>query len=410
MRRFDIPARKPDIQFPPGNPNIEAMDVPAKHSNWVVIDKYNPGLSPRQGGASLYVDGKETNGYEWGPNVFIHTPDGNFLYGLSNENGDSGIDRREINPKGWSNPTNFIPDAHERAGDIKYEGGKLYASSGKVYDFENPSLLGTCTDGGLVAPDSKNNHVFYLQRYEKGWRFHAFDTRSFTSPGWMDVPGVKGDPSRLVKWGENSFAFRTNASQIIYLSPYPSLFEAAKNGDVVTAQMLLEKGANPNASDEEGKTALLWAATSGSVTLLKALLAKGADAGLKDNRDYTPLMAAAEHGTAAAITLLLAGGADAGAKENDGFTALQYAVAGNNAECLALLLAKGGEVNMRDAQGLTLLMRAAMTGKAEAAKALIAKHANVNLKTDAGNTALKYAAAEGHTAIVTLLRSAGAKE
>src|SRR5205085_2399832 len=103
-------------------------------------------------------------------------------------------------------------NAVDNSGDIKYDSGKLFASSGKVFDFENPALLGTCTGGGgLVAPEAKAYRVYYLQQKQDNWRFEAFDTRTFTALGGMDVPGLSGTPTRLVKWGENSYAIRTSA-------------------------------------------------------------------------------------------------------------------------------------------------------------------------------------------------------
>ena len=40
----------------------------------------------------------------------------------------------------------------------------------------------------------------------------------------QDVPGIDGSPTRLVKWGENAYAIRTSASQIVFISPFPDIF------------------------------------------------------------------------------------------------------------------------------------------------------------------------------------------
>ncbi|MDR1330873.1 MAG: ankyrin repeat domain-containing protein, partial [Tannerella sp.] len=59
--------------------------------------------------------------------------------------------------------------------------------------------------------------------------------------------------------------------------PDEQLIEAAKNGDVAPLQQLLAKGANANAKDEYGKTALIRAAGKGHTETVKRLLAEGAD-------------------------------------------------------------------------------------------------------------------------------------
>ena len=47
-------------------------------------------------------------------------------------------------------------------------------------------------------------------------------------------------------------------------------------------QMMLAKGADVNARDDEVKTALMEAASNGRFEVVEALLAKGADANIRD--------------------------------------------------------------------------------------------------------------------------------
>ena len=407
--RFNTVLRKTEQQFP-ANTSIEDMIVPAGHADWVITSNYNPGLSPRHGGATLYVSGKPFGLYQWGPNVFINTPDGDNLYGIYNELGASGIGRRGITATGPGEPKGFIDNAGESSGDIKYERGKLYASSGKIYDFENPSLLGTCSGGGgLVAPEAKSNRVYYLQASAKGWRFNAFDSRIFTPIGSMDVPGIVGNVTRRVKWGENAYAARTSSSQIVFISPYPDMFIVAQGDDLKTLKLLLTRGANPNAQDAAGKTPLMMAAAAGRLDMCKELLAKGADVQIQDFLGGTAVMAAAESGQSAALAILQIKGVDPNIRRTDGTTALQLAALNAHTDTVRLLLDRGANVNTRSTGQRTVLMDTILAGRTAVARLLISRKADVQAKAENGDTALKIAIVEGRTELIPLLRQAGAK-
>ena len=66
------------------------------------------------------------------------------------------------------------------------------------------------------------------------------------------------------------------------------------NLDVVNA--LLAKGANVNATNEEGATALLLAAGDGPWKTVELLIDKGADINVKDQEGSTALIIASEKG------------------------------------------------------------------------------------------------------------------
>jgi hypothetical protein len=74
----------------------------------------------------------------------------------------------------------------------------------------------------------------------------------------------------------------------------------------VVVKLLLEKGAELESKDNDGRTPLSWAAKNGHKAVVKLLLEKGAELESKDRVDgRTPLSWAAENGHSAVVKLLL---------------------------------------------------------------------------------------------------------
>ena len=71
------------------------------------------------------------------------------------------------------------------------------------------------------------------------------------------------------------------------------LIDAAKNEDIKNVRELLANGADVDAKDKNGETALHWAACDGRVDVAKILIEKGADVDAKDNHGWTALHEAA---------------------------------------------------------------------------------------------------------------------
>lgn len=115
---------------------------------------------------------------------------------------------------------------------------------------------------------------------------------------------------------------------------------------------------------------LLAAILDADAQKTRALLSAGADANAKDDDGLTALMYAAMYASADCVELLLAQGAAPNAKSNSGLTALMLAI--GQAEKVRMLLAKGAEVNARSKQGHTALSIAAgHEGTAEVVKTLL---------------------------------------
>jgi ankyrin repeat protein len=159
--------------------------------------------------------------------------------------------------------------------------------------------------------------------------------------------------------------------------------DAASRADLAAVRALLKQGADVNAAQGDGMSALHWAARKGDPQLMAVLLQAGAAVAATTRIDRaTPLHMAAAAGHAAAIAALLKAGADAKARTAAGTTALMMAAAAGVPEPLKLLLAHGADPNAREsAKGHTALMFAAAADRTDAVKVLLELGADANAMT-----------------------------
>jgi ankyrin repeat protein len=132
-----------------------------------------------------------------------------------------------------------------------------------------------------------------------------------------------------------AFAQKTPATQDIN----QQLLEAAEKGDKVGVESLLAQGADPNAKDKKGKSALQLAARGGYADVVDVLLGAKADINLRANDGGTALTAAAGEGHPGVVERLLKAGADPNASDETGFTALMAAATGGDLQEVEALLA-----------------------------------------------------------------------
>jgi serine/threonine/tyrosine protein kinase RAD53 len=110
----------------------------------------------------------------------------------------------------------------------------------------------------------------------------------------------------------------------------------------------------PHISEEEQKrlnNELLEAAENGYNEEISRLLKKGANLEAKNSDGWTALMHAAAYGHAPACALLLEKGANIEAKDKDGWTALMFAAYCGRTPTCALLIEKGADVNAKIEKG-----------------------------------------------------------
>jgi len=141
------------------------------------------------------------------------------------------------------------------------------------------------------------------------------------------------------------------------------------------------------------------------LTGVKELLSEGANVNAKNKDGQTALMEAVSCDNAEISKLLLEKGADINAKNNKGFTALIWAADGHM-DAVKLLLEKNADINAKADSGRTALINAANYNHTDIVKLLIEKGADANATMNNGETALKVAQQMGHTETVDILKGA----
>ena len=145
-----------------------------------------------------------------------------------------------------------------------------------------------------------------------------------------------------------SLLFLLSASLAIRAADFnEDLLKAAQKGDAAKIKSLIEAGANVNAADRKGCTALYKAADKGRTEAVKMLLQAGADRRIRCKNGKTPLFQAKKKKNRESIVELLD---------------VSTAVRNGNTDAVRLNLSLGENANVRNRSGYTLLMLAAENG------------------------------------------------
>jgi len=155
-----------------------------------------------------------------------------------------------------------------------------------------------------------------------------------------------------------------------FLGKPTALWVACIGGRLEVAQLLLDKGANVHfAHSRDGKTPLMAAIDYPAV--IQLLLERGAQVNATDNDGWTALLSAAAHGRLESMQVLVRAGADVNrANTTSRYTPLMACARSGHLECARLLTASGVDLNARNAEGHTALWMAAQFEHPEVAKLL----------------------------------------
>ncbi|HXG08425.1 MAG TPA: ankyrin repeat domain-containing protein [Gemmataceae bacterium] len=122
---------------------------------------------------------------------------------------------------------------------------------------------------------------------------------------------------------------------------------------VRVARFLIRRGADVNALNQEGRTALSFAAESGYYKLVRVLLSSGADPNVVSGRAESPIWYAAKSKDSRVIAALLAAGAECDRTGRSKTTALFIAAREGNEDGVKLLLSAGADPGYPNPEGVT---------------------------------------------------------
>src|SRR5207249_3898541 len=93
----------------------------------------------------------------------------------------------------------------------------LYTPGGAAIDPTAGLIAGEIADlaaGSIVEPDVANQRLFFLSKTDTEWQLRAYDPASFGLVGSLTLSNVLGQPTRLVRWGQDGLAFGTTSNQL----------------------------------------------------------------------------------------------------------------------------------------------------------------------------------------------------
>jgi ankyrin repeat protein len=204
------------------------------------------------------------------------------------------------------------------------------------------------------------------------------------------------------------------------------IHELVVKGDVAAVRALLDQ--HPELISAKGfhdGTPLNFAvlAAGNQAKMVSLLLSRGADVNAQDSEGESALWDAARRGNLEVVKLLVRKHVQVNIRTKDGDTPLYAAVSRGNTDVVKYLLSHGAEVDTYDEDGLTPMSSAIIYGDAAIVQMLIANHANVTAPLPNGRGLLDLAVDQEwmsrtqqpekndqYRRIVEMLKKAGAVE
>lgn len=228
----------------------------------------------------------------------------------------------------------------------------------------------TRSNSTQAAASSSRTQLSNVQRYQLENTYHgSMLTMGVVEniPRLVEMGLANGEkPNRRYSYEEFSDSI-TSPNQERIITP---IVQAAVNDNLEITKLLIEHGADPNYTQQNGESALADAANRGSVELTKYLLDNGANPNLK--KPFGTPLAFADG--VAVMRVLLEHGADPNIPDSDGDLPIIGSIDSNRMGEIALLIEYGTDMSHKNRRGETPLDHARRWGINEKVHELIKQY------------------------------------
>ena len=228
IRRFDALTNTPGIQFSVGEDSflgryrVNDFAVAPGNPGTIAVARHFGNVSPPEAGVAIFDDGvRRPNvgpGHLSGADYLAFSASASKLYGSAPL---GGIQTLTLDASGVTLGATVVPSVF---GGIKFSNGLIFTSAGHIVNPETGSLRGTfsnanATSASAFVPDTSVGRAYYLTFNPDfgSLILKVFDINTFLLLGSLNINGVGGTPSSLVRWGPNGLAFRTDSSNQLFI-------------------------------------------------------------------------------------------------------------------------------------------------------------------------------------------------
>ncbi len=231
VQRFTLPGLAKDISYPLGaNPtfgNYFALDIQVAPATprTTAVTLANVGFSPSaQGGITIFDDATPrpttVPGFSGTGNLFDSLQwgfDSTALYAVNNEDTAFDFYTLTVNSSGVSKNQDYVNALPGFGFRIHFDSGTklVYSDDGHAVDPANGHPVGDFLTAGVMVPDSTLNSAFFAASLTiNNITFQSFDLTHFSTINSIAFSIGRGNPVRLVRWGQNGLAFITDGGQV----------------------------------------------------------------------------------------------------------------------------------------------------------------------------------------------------
>ena len=246
IRRFDIATQTAQLRIPLGStpstgPYIaEDIEVLPGSPQSIAVSRNRTASSPPHDGVVVFDDDVQrptvTNRSQTINNAIEFSASAGTLYGFDNEDTSLQFAKLSVTASGVS-LVSKLPGLLNEFGNIKFDGGLIYHTAGRVVDPEAHTIVGTYSGMNFgffnsaksVVVDSPNNRVYFLtggavDPGSNGFtRVYAFNKTTFALVASLDIfvttGYTTGPVSNLVQYSPTGLAFRDDNT--LYLIDAP---------------------------------------------------------------------------------------------------------------------------------------------------------------------------------------------